>query len=58
MKDDAVRMRRFDAIVYRSQSELTTSSQRIVSIDPDLMAAAEISAGDVIRIETSLGRET
>ena len=53
-----VGVKRIDAIVNRSQSELHTSSRRIATIDADLMASAGISVGDVISIESSLGRET
>src|SRR4051812_46119968 len=49
---------RFGAIVNRSKSELNTSSQCIVNIDGQLMAAAGLSVGDIVSIETPLGRHT
>ena len=58
MNERAVPIRRFGAVVNRSQSELNTSSQCIVNIDAQLMAAAGLSVGDVVSIETPLGRET
>ena len=58
MHDRVAAVRRFTAIVHRSQSELNTSSQCIVSIDAQLMAAQGVVPGDVVCIETPLGRET
>jgi transitional endoplasmic reticulum ATPase len=49
---------RFGAIVNRSKSEMNTSSQCIVNIDSQLMVAAGLSVGDIVSIETPLGRET
>src|SRR5262245_16948002 len=58
MHEGRIPLRRFGAIVIRSQSELNTSSQCIVSIDAQLMATAGLSVGDIVSIETGLGRET
>ncbi|MFM9971019.1 MAG: AAA family ATPase [Burkholderiales bacterium] len=46
------------ARVNRVQSELTTSSQCMVNLDPELMASADIAEGDVVSIESPMGRET
>ena len=51
-------IRRFGAVVNRSQSELNTSSQCIVTVDSQLMATAGLAVGDIVSIETPLGRET
>lgn len=56
--NDRPAAKRFSAIAFRSRSELNTSSQRTVTIDPALMQAADVVAGDVVAIETPLGRET
>ena len=51
-------IRRFVAVVNRSQSELNTSSQCIVTVDSQLMATAGLAVGDIVSVETPLGRET
>ena len=58
MHDTATPLRRFGAIVNRSQSELNTSSQCIVNIDAQLLTTNGLSVGDIVAIETPLGRET
>jgi transitional endoplasmic reticulum ATPase len=58
MHEVVVSARRVRAIVDRAPSELATGSQCMVSLDADLMTSAGLSIGDVVTIETPLGRET
>ena len=46
------------ASVNRALSELSTSSQCLVTLDADLMRSGAIVQGDIVSIENQMGRET